>query len=134
MSDSPLINPEIRAYMRKNEIESVLSKMVNAVAREIPEDCYGFMASFLGGLSPFPPLVTGIEAREIVNEAGPTISMSVIGDIRGIKLVSPSYTLSYAPEGDNLFDEEEDRFAGKGMRQAAEILSGVKVENITATS
>ena len=104
------------------------------MAREIPEDCYGFMASFLGGLSTFPPLIKGVQAREIMTEAGPTISMSVMGDIRGIKLLSPPYTLSYAPEGDNLFDEEEDRHAGKGMRHAASILQEIDCSGITATS
>jgi hypothetical protein len=113
MSDSPLISPEIRAYMKANDIEGVLTKIINSVAKERPEDCYGYIAALVGGLSTFPPILTKMIAREVLTDMGPTLGVSMEGNIRGSTLVCPPYLLSYDPEGDNLVDE--DRHNGRGM-------------------
>ena len=63
MTDHPLIPTEIREYLNKHGLESVLNKAMNKVLREMPHDPFSQMAVELLEQNQSPPQFTRFHAR-----------------------------------------------------------------------
>jgi hypothetical protein len=119
MSSSPFITKSLKDYIIKHEIEQQINQMLNKVLRTQPKDPYAELSTMMTSFSSMDVNIIDLKAYEIFNSEG-TITITIEFLINYLaKKCQISTDISFLKSSDLqtniLFDEDPNRFTGKGM-------------------
>jgi len=112
---------EVEEYLKQHSLENVMNEIVNFIVRERPEDPFTVLADELRATSEFSRQILGVRARELIGTDGNPVLEAEIETGKGI------YKAQVAS---GPFDEDEERFEGKGMLKAVEAVHNVLAEKL----
>lgn len=131
MADSAVISKELREYLATFKIEETLTSLVNRLARAMPPDPYSFMSGVLSEMSSASATIAALRASEVMLETLPSLQVEVLCDFKGQVFPGPSVTFSPDDEDEHYNRDREERMEGKGMRQAAALITASLQERLS---
>ena len=118
----------IETYMQEHGLEKTLNDVVNEVVKTRPLDPYVRLGQSLLRSSETANAITGVDAREILDGQGrPALEVEVSTQQGGF-----TASTTIGP-----YDEDEDRYGGRGLKKAADSVKAVlgeKLLNVDVTS
>lgn len=111
----------IETYMQEHGLETTLNDVVNQIVKTRPLDPYVKLGQSLLRSSETANAITGVDAREILSGAGsPALEVEIStqqGEFRASTTIGP-------------YDDDDDRFGGRGLKKAADSVRAILAEKL----